>query len=68
MATQRQFVISSIVGIGDTPELAPLSPSRVLVIGGVSLIVAGMIFGDIFAVFVLHQNAGRELGRGVGSQ
>ena len=32
---------------------------RLLVIGGVSLILVGMIFGDVFAVFVLHQNAGR---------
>jgi hypothetical protein len=36
-----------------------LSASRLLVIGGVSLILVGMVFGDIFAVFVLHQNAGR---------
>ncbi len=27
--------------------------------GGIALIAAGMIFGDIFAVFVLHQNADR---------
>ena len=32
---------------------------RLLIIGGILLIVAGMIFGDIFAVFVLHQNADR---------
>jgi hypothetical protein len=30
-----------------------------LIIGGILLIVVGMIFGDIFAVFVLHQNASR---------
>ena len=40
-------------------EFAPLGASRILVIGGISLILAGMILGDIFAVFVLHQNAGR---------
>jgi hypothetical protein len=33
--------------------------SRILIAGGIALIVAGMIFGDIFAVFVLHQNADR---------
>lgn len=43
---------------------APAAPAlsgarRLLVIGGISLIVAGMIFGEVFAVFVLHQNAGR---------
>lgn len=36
---------------------APLSARRLLVLGGIGLILAGMIFGDIFAVFVLHQNA-----------
>jgi hypothetical protein len=35
----------------------PLSARRLLVLGGIGLILAGMIFGDIFAVFVLHQNA-----------
>ena len=37
---------------------APMSATRLLVFSGIALIVAGMIFGDIFAVFVLHQNAG----------
>ena len=32
---------------------------RLLVCGGIALIAGGMIFGDIFAVFVLHQNGGR---------
>jgi hypothetical protein len=31
---------------------------RLLVFGGIALIAAGMLFGDIFAVFVLHQNGG----------
>src|SRR5216684_4658351 len=38
---------------------APLSARRLLVLGGIGLILIGMIFGDIFAVFVLHQNATR---------
>jgi hypothetical protein len=38
---------------------APLSARRLLVLGGIGLILAGMIFGDIFAVFVLHQNGAR---------
>jgi hypothetical protein len=38
---------------------AKLSARRLLLLGGIALIVAGMIFGDLFAVFVLHQNAGR---------
>jgi hypothetical protein len=38
---------------------APLSARRLLALGGIGLILVGMIFGDIFAVFVLHQNAAR---------
>jgi hypothetical protein len=38
---------------------APLSARRLLVLGGIGLILVGMVFGDIFAVFVLHQNAAR---------
>ena len=41
----------------NTETFAPLSARRMLVLGGIGLILAGMIFGDIFAVFVLHQNA-----------
>src|SRR5581483_8490140 len=35
-----------------------MSAKRLLVFGGIALIVGGMLFGDIFAVFVLHQNGG----------
>src|ERR1700739_2804654 len=28
--------------------------------GGLALIGFGMLFGDVFAVFVLHQNAGQQ--------
>lgn len=38
---------------------APFSARRLLLLGGIGLILVGMIFGDIFAVFVLHQNAAR---------
>jgi len=38
---------------------APMSARRLLVLGGIGLILVGMLFGDIFAVFVLHQNAAR---------
>jgi hypothetical protein len=47
--------ISSISATG----FAPMSATRLLIFGGISLIVVGMLFGDIFAVFVLHQNGGR---------
>jgi hypothetical protein len=36
-----------------------MSASRWLVFGGIALIAGGMLFGDIFAVFVLHQNGNR---------
>lgn len=36
-----------------------LSARRLLTLAGIGMILAGMIFGDIFAVFVLHQNAAR---------
>ena len=38
---------------------ARMSTRRLLVLGGIGLILTGMLFGDIFAVFVLHQNAAK---------
>src|SRR5213079_3230204 len=35
-----------------------MSAQRLLLFGGIALIVGGMLFGDIFAVFILHQNGG----------
>jgi len=32
---------------------------RLLLLNGIALILVGMLFGDIFAAFVLHQNASR---------
>jgi hypothetical protein len=37
---------------------APMSARRLLIFGGIALVAGGMLFGDIFAVFVLHQNGG----------
>jgi len=50
-----------------TPSLSPIltsapasiSARRVLILGGILLVAGGMLFGDIFAVFTLHQNAGQ---------
>lgn len=39
---------------------APLSARRLYIFGGIALIAGGMLFGDIFAVFILHQNAGQQ--------
>lgn len=51
----------------DTPlnvaaTFSTMSARRLLVLGGIALIVGGMFFGDIFAVFVLHQNGGQTGG------
>src|SRR5207302_9207882 len=35
------------------PTFAPMSAPRLLIFGGIALIAGGMLFGDIFAVFVL---------------
>src|SRR5450432_4842844 len=43
----------------DREGFASLSARRLLTLAGIGMILAGMIFGDIFAVFVLHQNAAR---------
>src|SRR5579864_1218285 len=42
-----------------TDTFAPMSARRVLIFGGIALIAGGMLFGDIFAVFALHQNGAR---------
>jgi hypothetical protein len=39
---------------------APMSARRVLIFGGIALVAGGMLFGDVFAVFILHQNAGQQ--------
>lgn len=49
------------VAFDDSPTrtagtFAAMTAGRLLAFGGIALIVAGMLFGDIFAVFVLHQN------------
>jgi hypothetical protein len=38
---------------------APIGARRLLALGGIGLILVGMLVGDIFAVFVLHQNAAK---------
>jgi hypothetical protein len=37
---------------------AAMGAQRILVLGGIALILAGMLFGDIFAVFILHPTNG----------
>jgi hypothetical protein len=56
---QERTAFASTAASLPAGNFAPLSAQRLLVIGGISLIVAGMVLGDIFAAFVLHPNAGR---------
>jgi len=48
-----------VIKFDQSETFAPLGARRLLVLGGIGLILIGMIFGDIFAVFLLHQNAAR---------
>src|ERR1700704_6433064 len=49
---------------GFAPDFAPsferMSVRRLYIFGGIALIAAGLLFGDIFAVFILHPNAARQ--------
>ena len=36
-----------------------ITARRILIVTGIVFVITGMIFGDVFAVFVLHQNADR---------
>ncbi len=49
---------------GFAPTLASgftkMSARRLYIFGGIALIAGGLLFGDIFAVFILHQNAARQ--------
>src|SRR5205814_7533255 len=63
---RRVFHMAGSQGIGNATAVdaaraafAPMSARRLLALGGIGLILAGMLVGDIFAVFVLHQNAAK---------
>jgi hypothetical protein len=55
----RENAMNHSATLTHVSEFAPLSARRMLVIGGMALILAGMILGDIFAAFILHPNADR---------
>lgn len=57
MATPETLITST--ARDELRWFAPMSARRLLVLGGIAMVLAGMIFGDIFAVFILHQNASR---------
>ncbi len=48
---------SILIKPNGTMGFVAFSARRLLTLAGIGMILAGMVFGDIFAVFVLHQNA-----------
>lgn len=50
---------NAVQAAAESSGFAPLSARRLLVLSGIALTITGMIFGDIFAIFTLHQNAAR---------
>jgi hypothetical protein len=52
-------MFTQIASTSISETFAPMSARRILIFGGIALIAGGMLFGDIFAVFVLHQNGGQ---------
>lgn len=64
MRPTRSRVTTTMATLAKPPVIqstfASMSARRLLVIGGIALVAAGMLFGDIFAVFILHQNAGGQ--------
>jgi len=58
-ARQQGEMSTQVVLTNIAATFAPMSARRLLIFGGIALISGGMLFGDIFAVFVLHQNGGQ---------
>jgi hypothetical protein len=50
---------TDVISSNTSTTFGSMSAQRVLIFGGIALIAGGMLFGDIFAVFVLHQNGGQ---------
>jgi hypothetical protein len=59
MSTHQGAIGSGASMAQSVERFAPFSARRILVIGGIALILCGMILGDIFAAFILHPNANR---------
>src|SRR5215472_4735788 len=59
MSSSQNSTATQAVAPAHMERFAPLSARRLLALGGIGLILVGMLVGDIFAVFVLHQNAAK---------
>jgi hypothetical protein len=55
-ATSHAEMSTQVSSTQVAATFTPMSARRLLIFGGIALIAGGMLFGDIFAVFVLHQN------------
>src|SRR6266436_1792591 len=53
----QTFAENSVYKASELAGLAAMGARRLLILGGIGLILTGMFFGDIFAVYTLHQNA-----------
>src|SRR5712672_1186389 len=53
----QTFTENSVYKASELAGLAAMGARRLLILGGIGLILTGMFFGDIFAVYTLHQNA-----------
>ena len=51
------FTENSTANTSELAGLTAMGARRLLLLGGIGLILSGMFFGDIFAVYTLHQNA-----------
>ena len=59
---------NKLMGGAETSNLgAAAGAERLYIIGGILLIAGGMLFGDLFAILVLHQNANRIGGEMIGA-
>ena len=59
MSSSQNTTAAQALAPAQLEMFAPLSARRLLALGGIGLILVGMLLGDIFAVFVLHQNAAK---------
>src|SRR6267143_2179916 len=57
MSMSQIFAENSVYKAPELAGLAAMGARRLLILGGIGLILTGMFFGDIFAVYILHQNA-----------
>lgn len=63
-AISRPFLDASSTatnsGADGASVFSAMSARRLYIFGGIALVACGLLFGDIFAVFILHQNAARQ--------